>query len=228
MRATLLLAISSIIFSCILAQDAPSKPLQSLINAELSFAEIAKTQNTRDAFLKYLSAETVMFMDGLSVGKKAWQERKPDSSLLIWEPVFADISASGDFGFTTGPSEYYPTRRAGEQGFFGSYISMWRYTPADGWKLALDIGVYPQPKPTSKLLVISKKAAANSQQIAKGNKEELMKREKAYLQQLSTNTGSEYSSFISDETRFLRAGAEPVVNRSIVDLLIKKEIANIN
>ena len=136
------------------SQDSKKTNLQSLIDTELAFARMAKVENTRNAFLHYLDEETVMFVDGeIKIGKKLWEDRKPDSTLLIWQPVFADISASGDFGYTTGPSEYYENRKAGTKAFHGSYITMWKRDSGQDWKMALDIGVYPQPEPTSKSLM---------------------------------------------------------------------------
>jgi len=197
-----------------------SAELQSLIDTELAFAQTAKTKNTRDAFLQYLSDETVMFTDaGITMGKKTWQSRKPDSTLLIWEPVFADISASGDFGYTTGPSEYYASRKKGEQGFYGSYITMWKKDSTSQWKIALDIGVYPQPKPASKTLKTPSPSSTTKSKIRKDLKQEVMKHEMLYLK----NTKKELSFFLADESRFLRPGREPITERAEIEKIITRE-----
>jgi hypothetical protein len=65
------------------AQDEKNKDLQSLIETELAFARMAKNQNTRDAFLRYLSDETVMFMDaGITIGKKNLEKPKSRQYLI--------------------------------------------------------------------------------------------------------------------------------------------------
>ena len=197
-----------------------SADLQSLIDTELAFAQTSKTKNTRDAFLQYLSDETVMFEDAkITVGKKTWQGRKPDSSLLIWEPVFADISASGDFGYTTGPFEYYASRKNGEQGFYGSYITMWKKDSASQWKMALDIGVSPQPKPASKTLNTPAFSSKVKSKVHKDLKQEVMKQEMLFLK----NTKKELSFFLANESRFLRPGREPVTELAEIEKIITKE-----
>ena len=208
------------------AQQSPNSNLQSLIDTELAFARMAKTQNTRNAFLHYLNNETVMFINGeIKIGRKAWEERKPDSTLLIWQPVFADISASGDFGYTTGPSEYYASRKQGEKAFYGSYITMWKRDSGQDWKMALDIGVYPQPQPSSKSLLTSKTSSSKSA-VRKNLVQDLMKHETLFIK--SILSGKNYLSFVSDEARFLRAGIEPETDRIKIDETIKKETGKIN
>src|SRR5262245_48043700 len=79
-----------------------SKQLQSLIDAERSFAQTSKVKSTREAFVSFLSDSGLIFRPGPILGKKFWQEAKEGSDLLTWEPVFADISYAGDMGYTTG------------------------------------------------------------------------------------------------------------------------------
>ena len=220
MRSAFLFISFCIATSHLHVQAQRSADLQSLIDTELAFAQTAKTKNTRDAFLQYLNNETVMFTDaGITVGRKNWQDRKPDSTLLIWEPVFADISASGDFGYTTGPSEYYASRKKGEQGFYGSYITMWKKDSASQWKIALDIGVYPQPKPASKTLITPAPSPPIKSKTHKDLKQEVMKQEMLYLK----NTKKELSFFLASESRFLRPGREPVTERAEIEKIITKE-----
>ncbi|HET9276954.1 MAG TPA: nuclear transport factor 2 family protein [Flavitalea sp.] len=220
MKSTFLVIAFCIAASHAHVQAQRSAALQSLIDAELAFAQTSKTKNTRDAFLQYLSDETVMFEDAkITVGKKTWQGRKPDSSLLIWEPVFADISASGDFGYTTGPFEYYASRKNGEQGFYGSYITMWKKDSASQWKMALDIGVSPQPKPASKTLNTPAISSNVKSKVRKDLKQEVMKQEMLFLK----NTKKELSFFLANESRFLRPGREPVTERAEIEKIITKE-----
>ena len=220
MKSTFLVISFCIAASHAHVQAQRSAALQSLIDAELAFAQTSKTKNTRDAFLQYLSDETVMFEDAkITVGKKTWQGRKPDSSLLIWEPVFADISASGDFGYTTGPFEYYASRKNGEKGFYGSYITMWKKDSASQWKMALDIGVSPQPKPASKTLNTPAISSNVKSKARKDLKQEVMKQEMLFLK----NTKKELSFFLANESRFLRPGREPVTDRAEIEKIITKE-----
>ena len=224
MRSILIFSFLLPIFYNALAQNAFNKDLQSLVDTEYAFARMAREQNTRDAFLKYLDDQTVMFMNSqITKGRKLWQERKPDSSLIIWEPVFADISASGDFGYTTGPSEYYANRRAGEQAFYGTYITVWKKREENDWRMALDIGVYPQPKLLSKTLT---RPSLSGGIVAKRNlKPALLKQERRLIAGLSKRGSKQYESMIASDARFYRAGMETLTDPYKIKELVRTQAA---
>ncbi|HEX6224249.1 MAG TPA: nuclear transport factor 2 family protein, partial [Chryseolinea sp.] len=111
-----------------------SPALQSMVDAENAFARHSKEKNTRDAFLLYLTDSTVLFdKSGPAWGKKSWQERTPNTSLLFWQPLLVGISKDGDLGFSTGPWEWAPSREAKPEAY-GYFASVWRKF-SDGWKL---------------------------------------------------------------------------------------------
>lgn len=64
----------------------------------------------------------------------------PDFSLR-WEPLRADIAASGDLGWTTGE---YVSEGKGPDGELrrgqGRYVSIWRKQADGSWKVVMDLG----------------------------------------------------------------------------------------
>lgn len=69
------------------------------------------------------------------------------SFTLTWEPIGADVGASGDLGYTIGRSE---SRFRDEKGNpvvrTGRYLTIWKKQADGSWKVAQDIGVSdPQP-----------------------------------------------------------------------------------
>jgi ketosteroid isomerase-like protein len=67
---------------------------------------------------------------------------------LAWTPVGADMSASGDLGYTYGNFE---VRSIGKDGkpvvSHGKYTSIWKKQKDGGWKVVLDMGNSgPEPK----------------------------------------------------------------------------------
>lgn len=60
---------------------------------------------------------------------------------LRWEPVRADIAASGDLGWTTGT---YVSETPGDDGSTtrreGRYVSIWRKADDGSWKVVMDLG----------------------------------------------------------------------------------------
>jgi len=67
---------------------------------------------------------------------------------LQWTPVGADISASGDIGYTYGNFEFHSEDKEGRPHVdYGKYTSIWKLQPDGTWKVVLDMGnASPAPK----------------------------------------------------------------------------------
>ncbi|MDB5253862.1 MAG: nuclear transport factor 2 family protein [Flaviaesturariibacter sp.] len=110
-----------------------------IVHAEKNFAAAARANGTRDAFLAYLDSSADMFEKGRFVnGIQSWQARPKRPGLLAWYPQFAEIAASGDFGYTTGPWTFQASP-ADSVVARGQYNTVWHLTPS-GWKFLVDIG----------------------------------------------------------------------------------------
>jgi ketosteroid isomerase-like protein len=60
---------------------------------------------------------------------------------LTWTPVGADISASGDLGYTYGTFEFRSKDKDGKPIIeHGKYTSIWKKQKDGSWKVALDMG----------------------------------------------------------------------------------------
>jgi ketosteroid isomerase-like protein len=67
---------------------------------------------------------------------------------LIWTPVGADISGSGDLGYTYGSYEFHSKDKDGKPSVeYGKYTSIWKLQKDGSWKVVLDMGnASPAPK----------------------------------------------------------------------------------
>ena len=60
---------------------------------------------------------------------------------LTWSPVAADISASGDLGYTYGTFEFRSKDKEGKETVnHGKYMSVWKKQADGSWKVAVDMG----------------------------------------------------------------------------------------
>lgn len=140
-ETTMILAFAPLISVLLAAPQSPSlrtPDLDSLVASERAFARMSVERGMRDAFLAFLAEEAVVFEPLPVNGRRVWEARGPAKSRLMWEPAYAEISAAGDLGYTSGPWELHPP---GDQpAFYGHFISVWRHPPAGDWKVVLDIG----------------------------------------------------------------------------------------
>lgn len=123
--------------------------IDAMINAEKSFAAFAKAHSTKEAFLQYTDSNSLMFDNGKPVkAQDYWKVREKNSGVLNWHPTFAEISASGDLGYTTGPWTFQ--LKAGDSVIArGQFATVW-YRNNDGeWKFLVDLGVDNTPADTT-------------------------------------------------------------------------------
>lgn len=115
--------------------------LQKLVNTELAFAKKATDTNTRQAFLDFMTEDAVMFVPTAGNAKEYWEKRAVTPALLAWHPVWADISANGQMGWTTGPWEFHPKGKDDKATAFGQFATVWLKQPDGTFKFAVDLGI---------------------------------------------------------------------------------------
>lgn len=122
----------------VFAQKHPD--LQKLVDTERAFARSAAENGTKKAFLDYMTNDGVVFVPEEINARKFWEARADSKSLLSWEPNYADISANGIIGYTTGNWEYRANGKGDTPSAFGDFITVWLKYPT-GYKWVVDIGV---------------------------------------------------------------------------------------
>src|SRR6476660_8771620 len=101
----LLLSITLLLMAELKAQTG----VESLVQAERNFAAFSVEQGMKDAFLHFMDSNAVVFDKGNPVNAlKFWTLREKRPGILNWHPIVAEISASGDFGYTSGPWTFQP------------------------------------------------------------------------------------------------------------------------
>jgi ketosteroid isomerase-like protein len=115
-----------------------------LIAAERAFASAAANEGTRAAFLQFLADDSILFRPHPVDGIPWFQEQPANPGLLSWRPALAEMAASGDLGYTTGPWNFR-SETDGEPVQFGQYVSVWRRDRHAPWKVAVDVGVTCPP-----------------------------------------------------------------------------------
>ena len=122
--------------------------LKSLVAAERAFAATSVRQGIKPSFLKYLAADGIVFRPTATNGRKAFEEKPASAAKLTWEPAYAEISAAGDLGITTGPWELHFPAERNLPPAYGHFISVWKKPRGGTWHVAVDIGI-SHDKPAS-------------------------------------------------------------------------------
>jgi len=136
MRALLpVLALAFGIIGC--AAKLPQDHVLPLVEAERAFSRESAEQGIKAAFLDHLAADAVVLGPGPIPGRAHYAAQPDAGPRLTWEPSYAEVSRSGDFGYTTGP--YRLTRPDGKTRF-GHFVSVWQKQDKR-WRVVVDGGI---------------------------------------------------------------------------------------
>jgi ketosteroid isomerase-like protein len=132
----------------------PAKPnAEMLKQLEGEFMKAAAEKGSQ-GYLSYYAADSVEVPNGgpLLVGKAkiapGMSFLDDKNNRLQWTPVGADISSSGDLGYTYGTFEFHSKDKDGKPTVdYGKYTSIWKKQSDGSWKVVLDMGnSSPEPK----------------------------------------------------------------------------------
>lgn len=140
--ALLVLAVAGLAW----AGDASDDPAAVLIDTDLAFAR-STAERGREGWLDYFAEDAAIFppagpiVRGLAAIRSHYERTGFDPRGLTWEPVHAEIAASGDLGYTYGTWRFTGTSADGAAVTrTGKYTTIWRKQADGSWKLVVDIG----------------------------------------------------------------------------------------
>ena len=124
----------------------PKATAEMLKELEGEFMKAAAEKGS-EGYMSYYAEDAVEVPNGVALirGKvniaKTMGFLDDKSNRLTWTPVGADISASGDLGYTYGTYEFSSRGKDGKPVVdHGKYTSIWKKQKDGSWKVVLDMG----------------------------------------------------------------------------------------
>lgn len=222
--------IQIIILFLILSQTSFSQKtdkVSQLVSTENYFAALAKQKGIKKAFLTVSDDNSIMFRPG-PVKVKDYFKDKPDSlGTLLWEPAFARIAKSGDWGFTTGPSIYKKSDTS-KIADYGDYVSVWKKNSKGIWKLSVDLGIsHKKPASNPKLVFSNPKNEVYQKQRSDTRLQQrediVLSSDKLLATILKADNLIAQTEFLAPESRLLFPGFEPVIGKAKITEFWKKQ-----
>ncbi len=142
---TLVLAMVALSNLCSVASP-PKDSAEMLKQLEAEFMKAAAEKGSQ-GYMSYYADDAVELPNGARIlqGKEniaktmGFLDNKDNH--LTWAPVGADISASGDLGYTYGNYEFRARDKDGKAIIdHGKYTSIWKKQKDGKWKVVLDMG----------------------------------------------------------------------------------------
>lgn len=123
-----------------------------LFEVDRAFSSASVELGTQKAFMRFMADSATMLRDdsypitGRASIEVLFADWSPQAE-LTWEPVFADVSSSGDLGYTIGEYLYTNADSAGNEiTGVGYYVTIWKKQADGSWKYVLDAGTNGIPE----------------------------------------------------------------------------------
>lgn len=196
--------------------------LKSLVETEQAFSKAANEKSTREAFLSFIADDGILFRPRAVAGKK-WLEEHPAPTsdkrpLLSWQPAFAEVSVTGDLGYTTGPWEFRSDRTNEKPAAFGDFVTVWKKQADGSWKFALDLGIsHPQSSGPLNLWRVEdrRQKTSNRQTDVQATRNALVDFDnKASMNTATRGYAYLFRTLAHENVRLYRDGTNPVLGKS--------------
>ena len=188
--------------------ESPAEAVQAMVEAERKFYQTGQEKGTRAAFLEFLAEDGIIFRPGPVNGRESWTKRAETGLDLVWEPTFAAIARSGDFGYDTGPAKWRANKKEEKFSGYGHFISIWKKQKEGSWKVALDVGIEnTRSDVTPPLQLVLPKNRKP------GTLESLQQSQSAFIATARLDFTKALREFGSDEVRIYRDGSFPTVGK---------------
>jgi hypothetical protein len=200
--------------------------VNSLVAAENYFSALAKKNGSKEAFLKVSDDESIIFRpDPVKVKDFYGRGTVDGPGQLSWDPVFAKISQSGDWGFTTGPYTFLSNPDA--EPLYGQYLSVWKTDPKGVWKLALDLGIsHQKPQSEPELNFTDPKSIKFYKQVPparlRQRQEIITTTDKLYSNTLMKDQSLAHDVFMAENARLLFPGEVPIIGKARINNFVGK------
>lgn len=217
------MALVPLLFFCLLvspiyggAQESPA--WTSLVEAERAFAAASLAKGMRAAFLEFLAEGSVLFRPGPVPGRK-WVEEHPEPlTQLSWSPEFADVSQSGDLGYTTGPWEIRSGGQQQRSAAAGHFVSIWKRQAGGPWQVVVDLGIsHAAPADSKPMPLVGPRA--NEQKPRRGGqvaeeRYELLAFDRELANSVSDKgTAQAYLRYLADDAKLFRERKSPITGK---------------
>lgn len=201
------------------------KGIYGLIHAEKSFARYTVQQGISTGFSYFLDKNGIVFNGAEPQnGIEQYKQQPASPAVLNWGPEYAVISASQDFGFTTGPYHLQRSSKDSVSGR-GQYSSVWHINQKGEWKVLVDLGIrYSQQRdiPESTLDMDLAKIATLPFSM-----EEVKDADQLLNRLLEEKGGSVIEGYLTAQSWFNTNGQPPVVGARDIYTVMKKIPARI-
>lgn len=209
----------TLVFSCISILSFGQLPnkVGSLLGADRALEKLAKQSTPYDAILGTIDKNTLFFTPHPVEALPYMKNRPNFPDLQSWEPNFAGISKSMEWGFTLGGIEF---QRIGAPKRHGEYLTIWKRNNKGEWKIQLRAIAenYGKEVVTPNLIFIEPDSAdyfkQRSQVRLDQRKDVITNNDKLFATVLRSKNELAFQEFYAENVRVILPWNEPIYGKN--------------
>lgn len=196
-----------------------------LISADRNAAVIAKNQTPHTAFLSIVDKESIFYVPS-EVNAWNYLSNRPNiPDVMSWEPNFALVSKSLDWGVSSGKMEF---QKMGAIKRYGQYITVWKRGKKGEWKVDIrtEVENFGKNKPADLTYLEPDDSwylKHRSQVRLKQREDVVMSTDELFSTVLKADNQAGYKEFLADEVRFYYPWQEEIAGKDNVLSFLKKQ-----
>lgn len=203
--------------------------ISSLVKTEKDFAKHSIQVSTKEAFLKYLAPNAILFEPSGPVnGYQKWQNTVNDEAVLAWSPLFADLSTGSDLGYTTGWYTQKNDRKSTKIDEYGHFVTVWEKQPSGEWKVAVDIGISHPPSGIIPMFQAAPKSTFTGKVDPENAKDDLMSWETHFCKLQNEKGQSIFENYLAPQARLYREERSPYITSEDIKKAISDAKFSVN
>lgn len=213
-----------LLYSITLLGQLPNK-VGGLITVDRNAGVLSGRENPHAGLMSIVDKESSFFVPSLVNALNYLNNRPNIPDVMSWNPNFALVSRSLDWGVTSGPFEF---QKIGAIKRYGQYVTIWRRDKKGNWKVHVRAEVENYGKGKSADMAYLEPDDQNylkhRSKVRLGQREEVvLQTDKLFSYVLKADTRAGYDEFLADDVRFYFPWQPETVGRKNVLALLTRE-----
>ena len=207
------------------AQQDLSEQVNELISAEYNMSALAKNRGILTAYKTYSDEYTTFFVPAPTSAVSYLNGKPKLPDVVTWKPVYAKVSKSNEWGFTTGPIHW---QSVGYNKKYGEYLCLWKRDRKGEWKIAYR-AISEHGKPAENVNTVFESPINNkfrklrSKARIKQREDIIFSTDQLFSTILKADNSTAFNEFLNDGARIYIPSYSPVIGLRDIKSFLKKQ-----
>lgn len=219
-----IVSVALILVSTNLSAQLPDR-IGGLVSVDRNAAMLSKQETPHTALSSIIDKESVFYVPSAVNAFNYLNNRPNIADVMTWEPNFALLSKSLDFGITSGKTDF---QKVGAVQRTGQYITIWKRNKKGEWKVDLraEVENYGKNKPKEMTFVepddswyLKHRSKVRLQQ----REDIVMSTDELFSTVMKADNQAAYNEFLADDARFYFPWEEEIEGKNSILTFLKKK-----